>query len=108
MTGGHYLDQLPISPAYRRVEGLLERGGCVLLDGGIATELQRVRSEDRAQRREPWGRLAVRKSRAQLGHRCGVGRHDPVERERRRAIALVERSWAFASSGLDPNRATMA
>jgi S-methylmethionine-dependent homocysteine/selenocysteine methylase len=59
MTGGHYLDQLPISPAYRRVEGLLERGGCVLLDGGIATELQRVRSEDRAQRREPWGTWAL-------------------------------------------------
>ena len=59
MSGGHYLGQLPVSPAYGRVDALLQSGGCVLLDGGIATELQRVRSEDRAQRREPWGTWAL-------------------------------------------------
>jgi len=59
VTGGHYLGQLPVSPAYGRVDALLQSGGCVLLDGGIATELQRVRSEDRAQRREPWGTWAL-------------------------------------------------
>ncbi len=59
MTAGHYLGQLPVSAAYGRVEELLRGDGCVLLDGGIATELQRVRSEDRAQRREPWGTWAL-------------------------------------------------
>lgn len=59
MSGGNYLGQLPVSAAYGRIEALLEGGGCVLLDGGIATELQRVRSEDRAQRREPWGTWAL-------------------------------------------------
>jgi S-methylmethionine-dependent homocysteine/selenocysteine methylase len=59
MSGGHYLGQLPVSPAYDRIDALLQGGGCVLLDGGIATELQRVRSEDRARRREPWGTWAL-------------------------------------------------
>ncbi len=55
MTGGHYFAQLPVSAAYERIEGLLAGGGSVLLDGGVATELQQVQSEDRARRREPWG-----------------------------------------------------
>ena len=53
--GGHYLGQLPLSAAYERVDGLLSGGGAVLLDGGVATELQLVHSEDRARRAEPWG-----------------------------------------------------
>ncbi len=53
--GGHYLGQLPLSRAYERIEGALAAGGPVLLDGGVATELQQVQSEDRARRREPWG-----------------------------------------------------
>jgi S-methylmethionine-dependent homocysteine/selenocysteine methylase len=57
--GGHYLAQLPLSAAYRRIDGLLSGGGSVLLDGGVATELQRVRSEERARRREPWGTWAL-------------------------------------------------
>lgn len=59
MTGGHYLGQLPVSAAYGRIDAMLEGGGCALLDGGIATELQRVRSEDRARRTEPWGTWAL-------------------------------------------------
>ncbi len=59
MPGGHYLGELPISPAYARVDGLLGGGGCVLLDGGIATELQRVRSEEAARGSEPWGTWAL-------------------------------------------------
>src|SRR5207248_1008306 len=55
MPGGHYLAQLPLSPAYQRIDALLSGGGSVLLDGGVATELQQVRSEDSAKRREPWG-----------------------------------------------------
>jgi S-methylmethionine-dependent homocysteine/selenocysteine methylase len=53
--GGHYLGQLPLSRAYERIEGVLGDGGSILLDGGVATELQQVRSDDRARRREPWG-----------------------------------------------------
>jgi S-methylmethionine-dependent homocysteine/selenocysteine methylase len=59
VSGGHYYGQLPVSPAYNRIDAMLEGGGRVLLDGGIATELQRVRSEDRARRREPWGTWAL-------------------------------------------------
>jgi S-methylmethionine-dependent homocysteine/selenocysteine methylase len=55
MTGGHYFAELPISRAYERIDGLLAGDGTVLLDGGVATELQQVQSEDRARRREPWG-----------------------------------------------------
>jgi len=59
MPGGHYLAQLPVSAAYEHVDGILSGGGCVVLDGGVATELQQVRSEDRARRREPWGTWAL-------------------------------------------------
>ena len=59
MTGGHYLMEFPPSPAYERIAGLLAGGGRVLLDGGVATELQQVRSEERARRREPWGTWAL-------------------------------------------------
>lgn len=59
MTGGHYLAEQPVSAAYERVDGLLSGGGGVLLDGGVATELQQVRSQERAQRREPWGTWAL-------------------------------------------------
>ena len=59
MTGGHYLAEQPISPAYERIDGLLRDGSGVLLDGGVATELQQVRSADRAQQREPWGTWAL-------------------------------------------------
>jgi S-methylmethionine-dependent homocysteine/selenocysteine methylase len=56
---GHYLTQLPVSPAYERVAALLRDGRTVVLDGGVATELQRVGDEDRAQRHEPWGSWAL-------------------------------------------------
>jgi homocysteine S-methyltransferase len=59
MPGGHYLAQLPVSAAYERIDDILSSGGCVVLDGGVATELQQVRSEDRARRREPWGTWAL-------------------------------------------------
>jgi S-methylmethionine-dependent homocysteine/selenocysteine methylase len=57
--GGHYLTEFPLSPAYERIDRALEGGGSVLLDGGVATELQRIRSEARATRREPWGTWAL-------------------------------------------------
>jgi S-methylmethionine-dependent homocysteine/selenocysteine methylase len=59
MPGGHYLAQLPVSAAYEHVDGILSGGGCVVLDGGVATELQQVRSESQARRREPWGTWAL-------------------------------------------------
>lgn len=59
MTAGHYLTELPLSPAYEAVDRLLAEDEGVVLDGGVATELQRVRSEDRAQAREPWGTWAL-------------------------------------------------
>jgi S-methylmethionine-dependent homocysteine/selenocysteine methylase len=59
MTGGHYLSELPVSPAYERLDRRLANGGSILLDGGVATELQQVRSQDRARRREPWGTWAL-------------------------------------------------
>ena len=59
MTGGHYLAEQPLSPAYERIDGMLSGGDGVLLDGGVATELQQVRSAERARRREPWGTWAL-------------------------------------------------
>ncbi|HEY1238482.1 MAG TPA: homocysteine S-methyltransferase family protein [Solirubrobacterales bacterium] len=55
----HYLMELPLSAAYERIDGILEGGGSVVLDGGVATELQRVRSEDRGAGQEPWGTWAL-------------------------------------------------
>jgi homocysteine S-methyltransferase len=59
MNGGHYLMELPVSRAYERIDELLNSGGAVVLDGGVATELQRVRSEGRDRSREPWGTWAL-------------------------------------------------
>jgi S-methylmethionine-dependent homocysteine/selenocysteine methylase len=59
MRGGHYLTEFPLSPAYERIDRMLEGGGRVLLDGGVATELQRIRSEEGATRKEPWGTWAL-------------------------------------------------
>lgn len=50
---------LPRSAAYGHVERILSDGGCVILDGGLATELQRIRSEARQANREPWGTWAL-------------------------------------------------
>ncbi|HKH23305.1 MAG TPA: homocysteine S-methyltransferase family protein [Solirubrobacterales bacterium] len=55
----HYMMELPLSAAYERIDGILEGGGTVVLDGGVATELQRVRSEDRGDVHEPWGTWAL-------------------------------------------------
>jgi S-methylmethionine-dependent homocysteine/selenocysteine methylase len=55
----HYLGPIAVSPAYARIDGVLGNGGSVLLDGGIATELQRVRSEQQARSSEPWGTWAL-------------------------------------------------
>jgi S-methylmethionine-dependent homocysteine/selenocysteine methylase len=59
MTGAHYLAGLPVTAAYERIDGLLQDGGCVVLDGGVATELQRVRTDDRDRGHEPWGTWAL-------------------------------------------------
>jgi S-methylmethionine-dependent homocysteine/selenocysteine methylase len=56
---GHYMMELPLSQAYERIDGILESGGTVVLDGGVATELQRVRDEDRGTAYEPWGTWAL-------------------------------------------------
>ncbi len=48
------------SPAYRRLEGLIAADTCVVLDGGVATELQRVRAAERqAPDPELWGTWAL-------------------------------------------------
>jgi S-methylmethionine-dependent homocysteine/selenocysteine methylase len=59
MNGGHYLAQLSISPAYERIDRLLGQGGDVVLDGGVATELQRIGAEQHDRPREPWGTWAL-------------------------------------------------
>ena len=59
MTGGHYLAEQPVSRAYRRIDSILAGGGGIVLDGGVATELQQVRAEERARQREPWGTWAL-------------------------------------------------
>jgi S-methylmethionine-dependent homocysteine/selenocysteine methylase len=58
MNGGHYLTRLATSASYERVDGLLGQGG-VVLDGGVATELQRIDAERRDLPREPWGTWAL-------------------------------------------------
>jgi S-methylmethionine-dependent homocysteine/selenocysteine methylase len=55
----HYLMELPLSAAYQRIDEILEARGTVILDGGVATELQRVRSEDRGGMDTPWGTWAL-------------------------------------------------
>jgi S-methylmethionine-dependent homocysteine/selenocysteine methylase len=55
----HYLMELPLSAAYERVDEILDGRGTVVLDGGVATELQRVRAEDRRGMHTPWGTWAL-------------------------------------------------
>lgn len=47
------------SAAYGAVRQKLSAGDCVLLDGGVATELQAAHSSEDAGRREPWGVWAL-------------------------------------------------
>ena len=49
------------SPAYERLQGLLEADRCVILDGGMATELQRQRatSDNTGLDRQLWGTWAL-------------------------------------------------
>ncbi len=49
------------SPAYQRLQGLLDADRCVILDGGIATELQRQRptSDNTGLDRQLWGTWAL-------------------------------------------------
>lgn len=58
--GGDCFAKLPPSPAYRRLLGLLAAGDLVVLDGGIATELESVRRDQFDLDREPWGSWALR------------------------------------------------
>jgi S-methylmethionine-dependent homocysteine/selenocysteine methylase len=51
--------ELPLSPSYERIDRMLAEGSPVVLDGGVATELQRIRSEERGDSREPWGTWAL-------------------------------------------------
>src|SRR5919201_301157 len=62
----HYLMELPLSTAYERVDGVLDGRGTIVLDGGVATELQRVRSEDRGGGQEPWGTWALFRGRMEV------------------------------------------
>jgi S-methylmethionine-dependent homocysteine/selenocysteine methylase len=58
--------KLPRSPAYRRVERLLDDGCGVVLDGGVATELEPVRRAHPELDREPWGSWALRRAPADV------------------------------------------
>jgi len=55
----HYMMELPLSRAYERIDGILQSGGTVVLDGGVANERQRVREQDRHASHEPWGTWAL-------------------------------------------------
>ena len=48
-----------IPPAYERVRGLISDGRCVLLDGGIATQLPQVASKQRVADERLWGTSAL-------------------------------------------------
>ena len=48
-----------IAPAYERVRGLISDGRCVLLDGGIATQLPQVASKQRVADERLWGTSAL-------------------------------------------------
>jgi len=56
---GHYYDApRPPSEAYRHVERRMANG-CAMLDGGVATELERVRRDARLGSPRPWGTWAL-------------------------------------------------
>lgn len=58
--------RLPLSPAYRRVQGMLDDGRLVVLDGGVATELEHIRREQLDLDREPWGSWALQRAPADV------------------------------------------
>jgi S-methylmethionine-dependent homocysteine/selenocysteine methylase len=60
----HYYDALHApSEAYRHVERRMA-DGCAVLDGGVATELERVRREARLTSSRPWGTWALHEAHA--------------------------------------------
>lgn len=74
MTGHYAHVPLPPSPAYRHVEQRMSES-CALLDGGVATELDRVRRESRLAASRPWGTWALYEANAHTleVHRRFVG-----------------------------------
>ena len=61
---GHYYDApRPPSEAYRHVERQMTEG-CAVLDGGVATELERVRRDSRFGASRPWGSWALHEAHA--------------------------------------------
>jgi S-methylmethionine-dependent homocysteine/selenocysteine methylase len=81
---------LPTSPAYEAIERRLEQG-YVVVDGGVATELERGRASEARARREPWGVWAL------------YGAQTEVLTTHRRYVAagcdvLSTNSWAILES----------
>jgi 5-methyltetrahydrofolate--homocysteine methyltransferase len=58
VTGHYSYVPIPPSAAYRHVEQRMSEG-CAILDGGVATELDRVRRESRLDAPRPWGTWAL-------------------------------------------------
>jgi 5-methyltetrahydrofolate--homocysteine methyltransferase len=63
-VSGHYYDApRPPTDAYRHVERRMGEG-CAILDGGVATELERVRRDARLRSPRPWGTWALHEAHA--------------------------------------------
>jgi S-methylmethionine-dependent homocysteine/selenocysteine methylase len=93
--------QRPGSAAYRRLTDMLSDGRCVVLDGGVATELETVRRDEVDHDRDPWGSWALRFAPADVldVHRRYVEAGcDLITTNTWSLIELVEADWAPATA----------
>jgi S-methylmethionine-dependent homocysteine/selenocysteine methylase len=93
--------ELPAS-AYRRIEGLLAEGRCVILDGGVATELQRLRPLAGQKGPEPelWGTWALfraTEAASEVHRRYVEAGCDVVSTDTWSLLATPERRWSEAA-----------
>lgn len=87
----------PSSAAYRRLTDRLGDGGCVVLDGGVATELESIRRDEVDHDRDPWGTWALRFAPADVldVHRRYVHAGcDLITTNTWSLIELVESAWS--------------
>lgn len=97
---GHYLSgPLPVSAAYKHVAERM-KDGCAILDGGVATELDRVRRESRWNAERPWGTWALHEAHAETleVHRRFVNAGCNVISTNTWSILEVAREWSDADT----------
>ena len=81
------------APAYTRIADMIEAGRCVILDGGIGTELPRAAGSDRRARRAAVGRAGADRRAGRGAARARDATWRPAATSSRRTRGASRRRW---------------